>query len=75
MDVNEAEVTRVLEEANINTIIHGHTHRPFIHEYNDNKKRIVLGDWDQKGWEIVINEDSNLNTVSLFVTNHRRFQV
>ena len=30
--------------AEVDVLIHGHTHRPAIHELNG-KKRIVLGDW------------------------------
>lgn len=43
MDVNEQAVQEVL--ATHDLIIHGHTHRPQIHEYADGKKRYVLGDW------------------------------
>ncbi|UNW03203.1 UDP-2,3-diacylglucosamine diphosphatase [Acinetobacter indicus] len=42
MDVNPAAVTQALAEVDV--LIHGHTHRPAIHELNG-KKRIVLGDW------------------------------
>lgn len=42
MDVNEAAVEKALESADI--LIHGHTHRPAIHQVGD-KKRLVLGDW------------------------------
>ena len=31
-------------------MIHGHTHRPAIHNMTDGTKRIVLGDWDRCGW-------------------------
>lgn len=43
MDVNEQAVATVLNHHDI--LLHGHTHRPAIHEYNNGKKRIVLGDW------------------------------
>lgn len=42
MDVNEQAVKHALKQCQI--LIHGHTHRPAIHHL-DNKKRIVLGDW------------------------------
>jgi UDP-2,3-diacylglucosamine hydrolase len=34
-------------------MIHGHTHRPAVHELTANgspAKRIVLGDWDKNVW-------------------------
>ncbi len=45
MDVNEDEVRRVMDEAAVDLLIHGHTHRPAIHRYPDGRTRIVLGDW------------------------------
>jgi len=46
MDVNQLEVTKVFKELNVDTIIHGHTHRPGIHQLENNRQRIVLGDWN-----------------------------
>lgn len=43
MDVNEQAVADVLSKHDI--LLHGHTHRPAVHEYANHKKRIVLGDW------------------------------
>jgi len=52
MDVNEAEVGKVIEQFNIDLLIHGHTHRPAIHHVipatDKAAYRIVLGDWDNK---------------------------
>ena len=42
MDVNQDAVNTALQDVDL--LIHGHTHRPAIHELNG-KKRIVLGDW------------------------------
>ncbi len=52
MDVNQQTVEQVMLEKNIPQLIHGHTHRPAIHDFTvDNKdmKRIVLGDWFEQG--------------------------
>ena len=52
MDVNENEIKKTFEHFNLSTIIHGHTHRPFIHNTVSNKinyRRIVLGDWYEQG--------------------------
>jgi UDP-2,3-diacylglucosamine hydrolase len=58
MDVTHQEVLNLLEDQNVNLMIHGHTHRPGIHTIrlqnpiNDKLEavRIVLGSWDQKAW-------------------------
>lgn len=48
MDVNQQTVEQVMLEAGVTQLIHGHTHRPNIHDFDLNgeaAKRIVLGDW------------------------------
>ncbi|MDP0588964.1 MAG: UDP-2,3-diacylglucosamine diphosphatase [Candidatus Endonucleobacter bathymodioli] len=56
MDVTENEVIRVMNHYNVNIMIHGHTHRPTIHDMHLSNgspaKRYVLGDWESKGWFI-----------------------
>ena len=50
MDVNEEEVLRVFKQHEVNTMIHGHTHRPMIHELKIDGRlcsRYVLGDWNK----------------------------
>ena len=50
MDVNEEEVLRVFKQHGVNTMIHGHTHRPMIHELKIDGSlcsRYVLGDWNK----------------------------
>ncbi len=44
MDVNQAAVERVMQKYNCDLLIHGHTHRPNIHQQS-NGHRVVLGDW------------------------------
>lgn len=43
MDVNEQAVATALN--NHDALLHGHTHRPAIHQTVNNKIRYVLGDW------------------------------
>ena len=43
MDVNEDAVIQAV--ADNNALLHGHTHRPAIHQATTDKKRYVLGDW------------------------------
>lgn len=52
MDVTEQAVVELLEKYKVQTLIHGHTHRPATHELIANQKaakRIVLGDWEPQG--------------------------
>ncbi|KEQ16166.1 UDP-2,3-diacylglucosamine diphosphatase [Endozoicomonas numazuensis] len=63
MDVTSEEVVRVMEQYQVKTLIHGHTHRPDIHDVelsSGTGKRIVLGDWDRQGW-VLTADDSGLN--------------
>lgn len=53
MDVNDQAVMNAFTHHDV--IIHGHTHRPAIHQIN-NKQRIVLGDWREKTNEAMILE-------------------
>ncbi|MDY0207569.1 MAG: UDP-2,3-diacylglucosamine diphosphatase [Pseudomonas sp.] len=57
-DVNPVDVTRVMAQHKVRTLIHGHTHRPAIHNLGGEKQRIVLGDWDTQGWFIKANATS-----------------
>jgi len=56
MDVNQSAVEKTLQEANVSLMIHGHTHRPFDHQWekgDTSYRRMVLGDWsNQHGWMI-----------------------
>jgi len=64
-DVNTAAVESFIAEHNPNLFIHGHTHRPGIHEINSSK-RIVLGDWGADGWFLSIDEqDFSLEKFSI----------
>ena len=52
MDVNQQAVEQLMQAKGIYRMIHGHTHRPAIHEFAINAtsaQRIVLGDWYEQG--------------------------
>lgn len=52
MDVTQSTVEEYMRNHACLQLIHGHTHRPAIHEFNlDGKpaRRIVLGDWYEQG--------------------------
>lgn len=62
MDVEPETVEQMMNKFNVSLLIHGHTHKPGIHDFNiDNNftKRIVLGDWYRKG-EILISREDKL---------------
>ncbi|TRO40217.1 UDP-2,3-diacylglucosamine diphosphatase [Pseudomonas sp. ALS1131] len=59
VDVTPEEVVKVMTEYGVRTLIHGHTHRPAVHELEVNgqpARRIVLGDWDSQGWALQVDE-------------------
>ena len=48
MDVDDGEVTRVMDQHEVRQLIHGHTHRAHIHRFTRGAQshcRIVLGEW------------------------------
>lgn len=48
MDVNQQAVEQAMREHNVRLLIHGHTHRPGVHNFvldGQPATRIVLGDW------------------------------
>lgn len=48
MDVNQNEVKKIFAKYSVDLLIHGHTHRPATHQFN-NLQRIVLSDWRDYG--------------------------
>ena len=60
MDVNAGEVIAAFERHGVQRMIHGHTHRPNIHDLAVNDKpaqRIVLGDWYTRGSVLRVTPD------------------
>jgi len=60
MDVTEEEVLNTFKAYNSQLIIHGHTHRPYIHSLEVEGKyaqRIVLGDWYEQGSWLKFNKN------------------
>jgi UDP-2,3-diacylglucosamine hydrolase len=56
MDVNPDAVIRAYREYGVTRLIHGHTHRPALHEYTDSGKKLerwVLPDWFDCGGYLV----------------------
>jgi len=55
-DVSPATVEATFARYGVDTMIHGHTHRPMVHAH-EGGKRIVLGDWYEQG--SVLRADAN----------------
>jgi UDP-2,3-diacylglucosamine hydrolase len=52
MDVNTDTVAAAMRQHGVTRLIHGHTHRPAMHDFQldgQSAQRIVLGDWYQSG--------------------------
>lgn len=60
MDVDDDEVLRVMRDYDADVLIHGHTHRPGVHEIARNgraARRYVLGDWYEAGSVLTWDDD------------------
>lgn len=70
MDVNPDAIIQAWAESGLNTLVHGHTHRPAIHTNQDLGRtctRVVLPDWDydhsteaRSGWLLIDAHDLTL---------------
>ncbi|MRI34811.1 UDP-2,3-diacylglucosamine diphosphatase [Endozoicomonas sp. OPT23] len=71
MDVTSESVSDFMIRYGVKTLVHGHTHRPNIHDVDlpdDKGQRIVLGDWDKLGWEL-IEAEGGLKLLSFPITD------
>ncbi len=60
MDVNPDAVAQALRTAGVARMIHGHTHRPALHDFTldgQPARRIVLGDWYEQGSVLRVDHD------------------
>ena len=71
MDVNQNAVAELIRQHGITRLIHGHTHRPAIHQLSVDQTpvtRIVLGDWYDQSSVLRVSENnielSNCSTSS-----------
>ena len=68
MDVNRQAVERLMTEHGVLQLVHGHTHRPAIHDFElDGRpaRRIVLADWQAGGGEVLRITPEGFRTESL----------
>lgn len=62
MDVTQEEVVRVMEKHQVRFLIHGHTHKPGVHEFTIQHQpatRMVLGAWHNNASVLVWDSESN----------------
>lgn len=67
MDVTQDEVVRVMQKHNVLDLIHGHTHREAVHQFEIDEKpatRTVLGAWHEHGSALVC-DVSNKNLIKI----------
>ena len=66
MDVTPSSILQAMDDAAVSLMVHGHTHRPGIHDLGDGRRRLVLGDWNRCGWKLQLNRgDADLSCFPL----------
>lgn len=68
MDVTPEEVIKIMAEQQVTRLIHGHTHRPAIHQIIVNDKtaeRVVLGDWENSAMIYKIDNNGTAELIEL----------
>lgn len=68
MDVDPQAVQAMLRAGEAPLLVHGHTHRPAVHQVQLDGKpatRIVLGDWYEQGSALALYSDARYETVQL----------
>lgn len=68
MDVNQDAVISYLQKAGVRRLIHGHTHRPALHQFMLNKalaQRWVLAEWKPEQVEILVATQAGLRVERL----------
>ena len=61
MDVNEDAIQALFNDHQVDTMIHGHTHRPAEHALSEQRERIVLADWRPQRCEYLRIEGSGFS--------------
>ena len=56
-DVNAGTIASTFSRYGVRRIIHGHTHRPAIHDEANGFTRVVLGDWYTQGSVLRVDDD------------------
>lgn len=74
IDVTQETVLKTIKDFNVETLIHGHTHRQAIHDINTeevNAKRIVLGDWYEDDCVLIHDGDGyRFERIENYINSH-----
>lgn len=68
MDVANEEVVRMMQQHQVNYLIHGHTHKRGFHKIDlsgNQGERIVLGSWHSRGNALIWHEDGKKELLDL----------
>jgi UDP-2,3-diacylglucosamine hydrolase len=68
MDVTQAEVERIMQKHQTARLIHGHTHRPAVHQFllaGQAATRTVLAPWHEHGSALVCHSDGKQEFIEL----------
>jgi UDP-2,3-diacylglucosamine hydrolase len=68
VDVAQSAVEQVMTQHRVSRLIHGHTHRPGMHEFmlqNTSARRIVLGDWHKQGSVLYVPEQGEVKLMEM----------
>lgn len=69
MDVTERELAAAMEALRCTVMVHGHTHRPGVHDLRlpdgEVARRYVLGDWGPCGWVLRMGDEITLECLAL----------
>ena len=78
MDVNADAVRQCFRKLAIDRLVHGHTHRPGLHQLDIDgraRERIVLGDWHGERGSVVELTDQSARLLVLFRDEHGQVQI
>lgn len=70
MDVSQQTVIEFMQAHKVHRLIHGHTHRPAVHEFDLNEKpaqRIVLADWQGQSGSYLRITESGLSSKTITI--------
>lgn len=68
MDANFVEICRVMQQHKVTQLIHGHTHRPAIHDFwrgEQSYRRIVLADWHTQGHVLAVQPNGQCRLIDM----------
>jgi len=68
MDVNQDTVTQIMTKYQVKRLIHGHTHRPAVHDLQiqgEDAQRFVLSEWKKDSASLLVWTESAYTVESI----------